>query len=351
MTAAKNLPPFVAHTGGNQEQSMVGVVGTLGTSDLGGTAAIMPVGVNPTTGAQYVDIINGTVSSVNTGTNVNVVSGTINVGTFNNTGTNVNIVSGTVTTGSLSNIATLNNGTVVHPSGTITTGSISNVAMVNAGTFVQVSGTTTLVSTVTTVSNLTNGSINILTGTLQSSGTTTGVGVVSNLTNGSVNILTGTLQSSGTTTGVGVVTNLTNGSVILQSGTVSTGTIQNLNYGTIAIDAKPAGSNILTTHTLGTGGGTFFGTMVAPVGAGTYIYLTGVSIVARSGGSVDAGISTNVAGTTGAGVVSRGLFPAAGGGIARDFNPALRIGTNGTLAYFIVTAGTVDFAASYWVGP
>lgn len=564
MTAAKNLPPFVAHTGGNQEQSIVGVVGTLGTSDTGGTASIMPIGVNPSTGAMFVQDLSGAsgttniqgtvaVSSVIPGTSAtslgkaednahtsgdvgvmtlavrndagtvlagsdgdyvpfttdatgamrvdlngiistnNSTTGTLAGGgvftgtsddalnyneirvsviashasaadglslqqssdntnwditdvysipattgktysvprqaryvrvvytngatiqtsfrmqtilnrlgarvssqrasdgytnetdleqqqTFNmlmNSGTTWDRARGTLgtafvavavgtqqtlgTVGTILGIGgvtavsqstgTINTGTVVVPSGTITTGSLSNIALVNAGTFVQVSGTTTLVSTVTTLSNLTNGSVNILTGTLQSSGTTTGVGVVSNLTNGSVNILTGTLQSSGTTTGVGVVTALTSGSVILQSGTLSTGTLQNLNYGTITIDSKPAGSNILTIHTLGTGGGTFVGTMVAPVGAGTYIYLTGFSMIARSGGSVDAGIANNVAGTTGAGVISRGLLPAAGGGVARDFSPALRIGTNGTLAYFMVTAGTVDFTASYWVGP
>jgi hypothetical protein len=137
----------------------------------------------------------------------------------------------------------------------------------------------------------------------------------------------------------------------MTAGTVTGGTLGNLNYGTIAIDAKPAGSAILTTHTLGTGGGTFFGTMVAPVGAGTYIYLTGVSIVSRSGGSIDIGIANNVAGTTGAGVIARGFFPTAGAGIRQEYNPALRIGTNGTLAYFLITAGTADFVASYWVGP
>ena len=121
--------------------------------------------------------------------------------------------------------------------------------------------------------------------------------------------------------------------------------------GTVRIDATPGGSAVLTTHTLGTGGGTFAGTMIAPVGAGTYIYLTGISIIGRSGGSIDVGIANNVAGTTGAGVVARGFIPTAGGGLARDFNPPIKIGTNGTLAYFLVTAGTADFNATYWVGP
>jgi hypothetical protein len=90
--------------------------------------------------------------------------------------------------------------------------------------------------------------------------------------------------------------------------------------------------------------------MVAPVGAGTSIYLAGLSIVVHSGGSVDCGIANNVAGTTSTGVYARGFFPV-GGGIARDFNPVLQTGTNGTLAYFLITAGTASFTANYWVGP
>ena len=186
------------------------------------------------------------------------------------------------------------------------------------------------------------------------------IGAVTNLAGGTVTRLeSGTLAlvtragNIGTVeSGSVIVTNLNSGTVnALAAGTITGGTLGNLNYGTISIDAKPAGSAILTTHTLGTGGGTFVGTMVAPVGAGTYIYLTGISIIARSGGSIDAGIASNIVGSTGAGVVARGFIPTAGGGIARDFNPAIRIGTNGTLAYFLITAGTADFNATYWVGP
>lgn len=168
------------------------VSGTAGTADTTGTAEDVALGANPDTGALYVQDLSGASGT----TTVQMVSGTLNVGTVvvssSSGGTNVNV-----------NTGTINVGTFVLPTGTITTGSLTNLA------------------------NLVNGSINVLTGTLQSSGTTTGVGVVSNLTNGSINILTGTIQSSGTTTGVGVVSNLTNGSVNILTGTlaVSLGTV------------------------------------------------------------------------------------------------------------------------------
>lgn len=54
MSINKNVPPYVAHFDGNQVPSMMGVVGTLGTSDTGGTSLPMPIGVNETTGAMYV---------------------------------------------------------------------------------------------------------------------------------------------------------------------------------------------------------------------------------------------------------------------------------------------------------
>lgn len=299
---------------------------------------------------------------INGGTINSLAAGTFNtlgtVGTIPGIGTLTNL--GSVTNlGSQTDLAklysgTINVGTFVQPSGTITTiaagtqntlgtvgtipgiGSLTNLgSLTNIGTLIGAG----VVTTVTTVSNLTNGSVRMTVGTLTT-------GTLQNLVTGTINAL-----AAGTLTG-GTLQNLVSGTInALAAGTLTGGTLGNLNYGTVAVDAKPAGSTILTIHTLGTGGGTFVGTMVAPVGAGTYIYLTGISIVARSGGSIDVGLANNVAGTTGAGVIARGFFPTAGGGIRQEFNPALRVGTNGTLAYFLVTAGTADFTAQYWVGP
>lgn len=84
-----------AHTDGNQNSSLLAVIGTLGTADVGGTALTLPVGVDPSTGALFVNDLAGQ-SGTN---NVKVTSGTVL-----NTGTNVNVVNVgtfTMTTGTL----------------------------------------------------------------------------------------------------------------------------------------------------------------------------------------------------------------------------------------------------------
>lgn len=414
-------PPHVAHFDGNQVPTMMGVVGTLGTSDLAGTANPLPIGVNPTTGAMYVQDLSG-------------ASGTSNVSVLNGTIDRVHSVG---TLGSVISIGQLHNA-----------GTIQALPNIPGGTLGQI-------TTVNTVSNVTNGSINILTGTIQSSGTTTGVGVVSNLTNGSINILTGsivgtvvnnggsvsiqglqanaaaavgnpfpvggtdsggtvrsmlvdstgvqrstgsqvmtvgtlttgTLQNlatgtinalaSGTITGgtlinlvsgtinalaagtitggtlgnlnngtLTVVSNLTNGSINLLTGTVTS--VTNLAGGTIQKNEKPV--NIGTSfHTRGTTGAAVWGTLIAASGAGTYQYVSNVDIVVTSG-TVDVAVTNiGVGGTTGAGVLARGQF-VPGGGIAKDFDPISRSGTNGTLAYWLGGAGTVDVNITYWQG-
>ena len=359
----KRYPPFVSHMDGNQVPSMMGVVGTMGTSDTGGTSLTLPVAVNPDTGAMYVQDLSGASGTTNIQGSITVIAGTQQT-------------LGTV-------------GTVIGM-GTVTNlGSVTNIGMLNGGTVVQASGTTTLVSTITTVSNLTNGSVNILTGTVTNVGSNVGMGTlsnvgsvntvttVSNLTNGTVRIsvgtiTTGTVQNlvsgtinalaSGTIT-AGTVA-VSTGTVVLNTGTITTiaagtqntlgtvGVVNNIVTGTLAsvrIDNRPTGSSVISTHTLGTGGGTLFGTILAPSGAGTSVYVAGLSIVGRTG-TVDCGISNNVAGSTGAGVLARGFFQP-GGGIVRDFNPAINLGTNGTIAYFLITAGTVDLTVNYWVAP
>lgn len=296
------------------------------------------------------------------------------------------------------NIGTLNNGTVVIPSGTITTGSLTDIAMlhggtlntgtINTGTFVgnggsigvqgmagsavavsgnpvyiagqggngtaypiltdvkgqlQIGagtlGTVTGIGVVTTVTNLSGGTIGILTnGTLSSSGTTTGVGSVSNL--GSLAMLTagtlsminaGTLTSLGTLPGVGVVSALT-------AGTLSPiPTIANVTYG---------------TH--GTTGASVFGTLAGGTGsgAGTEIFCTSVSLsVPSTGGSQDVSIGWGTNGGTfhaGTGLIVRGNFPP-GGGIQKTFWPPINSGTQAQLMMFQAGAGTVDVSISYFL--
>ena len=68
-------PPFLAHIDGNSVPTITGVVGTLGTSDASGTAKALPVGVNPSSGAAYVDNI-GALCGVVLATAVTVANGT-----------------------------------------------------------------------------------------------------------------------------------------------------------------------------------------------------------------------------------------------------------------------------------
>lgn len=239
------LPPNVAHFDANQVPTAMGVEGTLGTSDTGGTALPLPFAVDALSGAAFTKQINGTITSLPDPLGSVVVT----VGTVTNTGTNVNIVSGSL-------VGTLLGGTL--QAGTV------NASIVSSN------------GTITRIQNV---------GTVES----------------------GTLQRN--------------------SLPVSLGT----SYGT-----------------LGTAGAATWGTLVAAVGAGTRFYLTGLSIVVASG-TVDTAITNGTfAGPNGNDVYTRGQFTP-GGGIVRDFDPALRSGTNGTLTFWLGGAGTAFFTVQYFV--
>src|SRR3990167_5229019 len=83
-------------------------------------------------GTMAVNMLSGTLNVgtvANAGTVVEVNKGTINLGTFTNTGTVVNIATGTI------NVCTATvSGDVGVSTGTITTGSITNVASLHTGT-------------------------------------------------------------------------------------------------------------------------------------------------------------------------------------------------------------------------
>lgn len=449
-----------SRTDANQQFTLIGVQGTLGTADIAGTARTMTFSGDPTSGAAYVYNLAPVVVGNATGGTLNTL-GTVgsitNLGSFTNGGTIKeisNLAGGTV----------LNTGTNVN----IVTGTINSLPQISVGTIPQVSvGTLPNVNiasgtqqTIGTVANLNNGSVNILTGTLQSSGTTTGVGVVSNLTNGSVNILTGTIQnsgagtlttgtlqnlvtgtlnalaagtltggtlqnlasgtvtsvaevvkgtttlvtrvgnlgtlelgsvalnagvnnvgdvdvatgtvtlvstvttlsnltngsvniltgtiqSSGTSTGVGVVSNLTNGSVNLLTGTVTrVSNIGTLESGTVKVDPTPVPAT-LQFGTLGTAGGSFFGTLSAPSGAGTKHYISGLDI-RMNAGTADIRILAGSA-IQGTGVLTGGAI-LVGGYIAKNFTPVFVTGTNSELIYHFVGAGTAFITISYWKG-
>src|SRR3990167_3689580 len=305
-------PLFVPHISGGIP-AVMGVVGTLGTADTGGTSETLPVGVNPATGAMYVEDLSGALGT----TNVLVVGGTL-----------------------------------------------------NAGTVVQSSGTTTLVSTVTTLSNLTNGSVNVLTGTIQNSGTVTGVGVVSVLTVGTVGgkAASGAAAVSnpvliwGTDSGGTVYSPLldTAGNYqidVITVPQVSIGTIPQVSVGTLPTLNVTTGtittgslSNIGQVHNAGTlaAGGNNIGDV--DVATGTVTLLSTVTTLSNlTNGSVNVltGTIQNSGTTTGVGVVSALTVGTIGGkaasGAAAVANPVLIGGTDsgGTVYVPLVTTGGI----------
>ena len=69
---------ITAHTDENQNNTIIGVQGTLGTADVAGTALTLPISVNPDTGAMYVDIMGGEIIA-SLGTLDLLKAGTLNV--------------------------------------------------------------------------------------------------------------------------------------------------------------------------------------------------------------------------------------------------------------------------------
>lgn len=152
------------------------------------------------------------------------------------------------------------------------------------------------------------------------------INTVAGLTNGSINILTGTVTS---VTTVAAVTSVTN----LAAGTVQTSIVPVM--------------TTLSQGTLGTAGGSFFATLSAASGAGTKQYVTGVSVVGQSG-TADIRI---LAGTViqGTGVIGAGIV-VPGGGYAYPISPPFQTGTNSELIYHFVGAGTAFIRVLYSKG-
>jgi len=220
-------------------------------------------------------------------------------------------------------------------------GSLANVAKVhNAGTVAGLpdlpGGTVDLVTGVTTVTNLTSGSVRMTVGT---------VTVLPDLPGGTIDL----------TTGVGTLGSVSNIAVVHNAGTVAGlpdlpgGTIDEvtlLKAGTVQINPKSP-TQVLTASALGTTGGTMTGTLSAASGAGTSHYVTGLQIVVNSGTTdVFVGFGTTA---TGGSVLARGRF-VPGGGIMRDFTFPIQSGTNSEICYIIAGAGTALVAVNYWKG-
>src|SRR3990167_1651153 len=207
--------------------------------------------------------------------------------------------------------------------------------MPNIGSILGIGGTVTTTgggagSTVVTVGTINAGTLNNLASgsTVQTAGTLT-TGTLQNLVSGSV------VQTAGT---------LTTGSVVQTAGTLTTmiaGTLTALANGTITAGTIrqqwQAVTQVTSFGTLGTAGGSFFGTLSGTSGGGTKHIVSGCSIVVATG-TADVRVLIGSA-IIGGSVLTAGFFPP-GGGIARDFNPPIESGTNSELIYHFVGAGT-----------
>ena len=265
--------------------SVVGPNASAGTS----TTAPVQVGGTTATGTVYgllidsagnpqIDVVSipqvsvGTIPQVSVGTipAVNMASGTLNVGTATVSG-NVGVSTGTITTGSLTNLASLH-------TGTITTGSLANVTMLHGGTLAT-AGTVTGVGVVTSVSNLVGGTV----GSILGIGGTTSVRVISGTTNlaanngvdiGNIDVATGTITS---------VSNLAAGTIQLNKSPVQ--------IGTSYFQLGTAGASFWGTIIAASGAGTkqyVSGVQILGVSGTVEAVVTNIGV----GGSAGAGVLT-----------------------------------------------------------
>lgn len=103
--------PNAAHFDGNQIPTIMGVIGTLGTADVKGTAAPLPFAVDPTTGAMITQELGGGFSVFNS-------AGTAGTNTIKTTAGFLHTV--TINTPVASDVITIFNGTSTNPVAKIT---------------------------------------------------------------------------------------------------------------------------------------------------------------------------------------------------------------------------------------
>lgn len=407
---------FSAHFDSQQVPTITGVVGTLGTADTQGTARSLPIGVNPLTGAMYVEDTSGAAGTVNVQGSVTVIGGTVNpsngtlnrvhdvgtlgsviavgqihnagtiqalpqvsvgtipqvsvgtlpqvsVGTLPSDGTIVRVTSvgtsagfntGTVTTGSLTNIANLHNGTVVVSM--IPQVSVGTIPQVSVGTLPNTNQVTGTVTTIVAGTQNTLGTVEVVNNIVKGTITRIEGGTINNLATGTVTVeyLDGFAKGTVTTGSLTNIAMIHAGTHVHPSGTVTTivagtqntlGTVGNINFGTIRSQAQAVNA-VTPFGTIGTAGGSFFGTISATSGAGTKHVISGVQIVATSGTpTVMVLIGTALNGN---GILAQGAFPAPGGGIAQNFTVPIETGTNTELTYHFVDAGTARISVQYW---
>jgi len=335
---------------------------------------------------------------------VNVVSGEIvaSLGTVDVLKSGTVTVSGIESMNSVGTVGVLNAGSVVVTEGTVTTnmgdltgGTIDEISNIAGGTISAILGTVAVsgasagtivqveTGTIASIGNIAGGTIGIITaGTITpsttvrtiSAGTVTELTNLANLAKGTItvipnipggtigvvssvaNLAAGTVTSVGNLVGgtVGVVSsvgNLVTGTVAavtsvsnLAAGTISA--VNNIVGGTIRNDSRPT-QNILTYGTTFGGGAAAYGTLIAPPGVGTSIWINDVSIV-NTAGTITCAVTWGSA-VVGTAVVAKGSFGATGG-IQKSFPKAVNGGaTNTALMAYVGAAGTADFVVSYFV--
>lgn len=201
----------------NQFPAMFTVQGTLGTADTQGTAPLVNLGADPSTGALYV---------YNLGPAGEVTLGDITGGTIDN------IASGTLDVNILS-------GSITAEQGDLTGGTLDLITLLAAGTITRLEGGTV------TVANPTGTTVQFNNGTVNSVGTIVGIGTATNI--GSITNIGmlhgGTVETSITMTDtpggtLDLVTRVGNIGT-LELGTVVVSTLPNVTLGA----AVPAGNN------------------------------------------------------------------------------------------------------------
>src|SRR3990167_2916189 len=138
----------------------------------------------------------------------------------------------------------------------------------------------------------------------------------------------------------GTITKVNAGSIVVTAGTLITGTL-----GLVDQFDRQHPKQVTSFGTLGTAGGSLFGTISGTSGGGTIHVVSGLSVVVNTG-TADIRILIGSA-IIGGSVLSGGAFPP-GGGIARTFDPPIDSGTNSELIYHFVGAGTAFITVQYW---
>lgn len=383
MPTAQPTPANSAHVDANQQFSIIGVAGTLGTADVKGTSPTVPIGANPVTGAMYVE------STIAAGGGGTIVQSKV----MDGVGTALGTVDGQ---GRLHvKVANEDDGSVVGRV-YITDGNNSNRVNVDSGSSMY---TNNIARTLNLLGTITGTGQTVFAGQ-DASGYTSARFVIAGTWSGNIQSklsmdagtyyvanfmdaqdpnnyshdfgdsrvwygpiqarylqFTSTSWNSGTAYVELQLSSDGNFAVIGKNAQIKDSNGNNLAAIGSSLAVTPIGGTTVLAPfytlgqvpfgTLGTTGASVFGTLAGGTssGAGTQIFVTSISLsIPSTAGSQDVSIGFGTNGGTfhsGTGRLVRGNFPA-GGGITKFFSPPVNSGTNAQLTYFQAGAGTVN---------